>query len=119
MLLRPLAAADEPEVRAAQAELARDDFNFLLDEREGESWPAYARRVTSWRDGEGLAPGFVPSTLHELVEYRPTLVEWQVTAGVWAVGLLVFTVAVKVAIPALETPHDAGSRAPAPTRGES
>ncbi|MCO5167413.1 MAG: polysulfide reductase NrfD [Planctomycetes bacterium] len=54
--------------------------------------------------GMGLiVPGFVPSTLHEVVEYAPTLVEWQVTAGVWAFGLLVFTAAVKVALPALES----------------
>jgi Ni/Fe-hydrogenase subunit HybB-like protein len=53
--------------------------------------------------GMGLIiPGFVPSTLHEVVEYAPTLVEWQVCAGVWAVGLGVFTVAIKVALPALE-----------------
>lgn len=52
--------------------------------------------------GMGLiVPGFVPSTLHEVVEYAPTLVEWQVSAGIWAVGLMVFTVAVKVALPAL------------------
>jgi predicted acetyltransferase len=57
-----MADADEPEIRAAQAELLADDFNFLLDERPGEPWPAYVARVASWRDGEGLAPGFVPST---------------------------------------------------------
>ena len=62
MLLRPLAAADEPEVRAAQAELLADGFNFLLDEQAGESWPAYVERVASWRDGQGLSPGYVPST---------------------------------------------------------
>lgn len=56
--------------------------------------------------GMGLiVPGFVPSTLHEVVEYAPTLVEWQVSVGVWAVGLMVFTVAVKVAKPALESQH--------------
>lgn len=53
--------------------------------------------------GMGLiVAGFVPSTLHELVEYAPSLVEWQVVAGVWAVGLMVFTVAVKTALPALQ-----------------
>lgn len=50
--------------------------------------------------GMGLiVPGFVPSTLHELVEYVPTLTEWKVTAGLWAVGLMVFTIALKVALP--------------------
>ncbi|MHC5113019.1 MAG: sulfate reduction electron transfer complex DsrMKJOP subunit DsrP [Planctomycetota bacterium] len=48
-----------------------------------------------------IVPGFVPSTLHEVVEYRPSLVEWKVTAGVWAFGLMVYTVALKIAIPIL------------------
>lgn len=52
--------------------------------------------------GMGLiVPGFIPSTLHELVEYSPSLVEWKITAGVWAFGLLVFTAALKVALPVL------------------
>jgi molybdopterin-containing oxidoreductase family membrane subunit len=49
--------------------------------------------------GMGLiVPGFIPSTLHELVEYAPTLTEWKITAGIWAFGLMVFTVGLKVAI---------------------
>jgi Ni/Fe-hydrogenase subunit HybB-like protein len=52
--------------------------------------------------GMGLIiPGFVPSTLHEVVEYVPTLTEWKITAGIWALGLMVLTVAVKVALPVL------------------
>jgi Ni/Fe-hydrogenase subunit HybB-like protein len=52
--------------------------------------------------GMGLIiPGFVPSTLHELVEYVPTLAEWKITAGIWAFGLMVLTVALKVALPVL------------------
>jgi Ni/Fe-hydrogenase subunit HybB-like protein len=52
--------------------------------------------------GMGLIiPGFVPSTLHEVVEYVPTLTEWKITAGIWAFGLMVLTVAVKVALPVL------------------
>jgi molybdopterin-containing oxidoreductase family membrane subunit len=52
--------------------------------------------------GMGLIiPGFVPSTLHELVEYVPTVTEWKITAGIWAFGLMVLTVAVKVALPVL------------------
>ena len=52
--------------------------------------------------GMGLiVPGFVPSTLHEMVEYVPSLAEWKVTAGIWAFGLMVFTVALKIAIPIL------------------
>jgi Ni/Fe-hydrogenase subunit HybB-like protein len=50
--------------------------------------------------GMGLViPGFVPSPLGEIVEYTPTWVELAVTAGVWAVGLMVLTVLVRVALP--------------------
>ena len=49
--------------------------------------------------GMGLIiPGFVPSTLHEIVEYTPSLTEWKVTAGIWALGLLILTVALKVGL---------------------
>ena len=46
-----------------------------------------------------IVPGFIPSTLHEIVEYKPSLTEWKVTAGVWAFGLMIYTVALKIAIP--------------------
>jgi Ni/Fe-hydrogenase subunit HybB-like protein len=50
--------------------------------------------------GMGLViPGFVPSPLGEIVEYTPTWVELAVTAGVWALGLFVLTVLVRVALP--------------------
>jgi molybdopterin-containing oxidoreductase family membrane subunit len=45
-----------------------------------------------------IVPAFVPSTLHELVEYLPSMVEWKVTLGIWAFGLLLFTVGVKLAV---------------------
>jgi Ni/Fe-hydrogenase subunit HybB-like protein len=49
--------------------------------------------------GMGLiVPGFVPSTLHELVEYLPNELEWRVVAGIWAVGMMVFTLGIKVAM---------------------
>jgi len=49
--------------------------------------------------GMGLIiPGFVPSTLHEVVEYTPTITEWKITAGIWALGLLVLTVALNVGL---------------------
>lgn len=54
--------------------------------------------------GMGLIiPGFIPSTLHELVEYVPSLTEWKVTAGIWALGMMVLTVALKVALPWMQT----------------
>ncbi len=56
--------------------------------------------------GMGLIiPGFVPSTLHEIVEYTPSIAEWRITAGIWAGGLMVFTIGVKTALPTLVHPH--------------
>jgi Ni/Fe-hydrogenase subunit HybB-like protein len=52
--------------------------------------------------GMGLIiPGFIPSTLHEIVPYAPSMNEWRVTAGVWAFGLMVFTIALKVGLQAM------------------
>jgi Ni/Fe-hydrogenase subunit HybB-like protein len=52
--------------------------------------------------GMGLiVPAFVPSTLHEVVEYAPSLIEWKVTAGVWAGGFMALTVLLKVALPVM------------------
>lgn len=48
-----------------------------------------------------IIPGFIPSTLGEVVEYTPTLTEWKIVAGIWAFGLLIFTVLIKTAIPVL------------------
>lgn len=54
--------------------------------------------------GMGLIiPGFIPSTLHEIVEYAPSMIEWKVTAGIWAFGLMVYTVALKVAAPIISS----------------
>ncbi len=50
--------------------------------------------------GMGLIiPGFVPTTIGEMFEYVPTRVEVLVSVGIWAFGLLVFTLLTKVAIP--------------------
>jgi molybdopterin-containing oxidoreductase family membrane subunit len=47
--------------------------------------------------GMGLIiPGFIPSTLHEIVEYTPSLIEWKVTIGIWAFGLIVLTILLKL-----------------------
>jgi len=64
--------------------------------------------------GMGLIiPAFIPSTLHEIVEYSPSLIEWQVTAGIWAWSLLIYTAALKIALPILRQPHLPGET-PAP-----
>lgn len=57
--------------------------------------------VSIWIEkGMGLVvPGFIPSPLGEIVEYTPTWVELCVTAGIWALGLFVLTVLVRVALP--------------------
>lgn len=50
--------------------------------------------------GIGLViPGFIPSPLGEIVEYRPSWVELGVTAGIWALGLFILTILVRVALP--------------------
>ena len=52
--------------------------------------------------GMGLIiPGFTPDTLGEIYEYAPTLTELRVAAGVFAVGFLVFTFLLRVAVPIL------------------
>jgi molybdopterin-containing oxidoreductase family membrane subunit len=50
--------------------------------------------------GMGLViPGMTPDTLGEIYEYTPTAVEVEVAIGIFAVGFLVFTSLVKVAVP--------------------
>lgn len=52
--------------------------------------------------GMGLiVPAFIPSPLGEIVEYRPTLHEIVVCLGIWAFGLLIYTVFVRVSVPVL------------------
>ena len=50
--------------------------------------------------GMGLIiPGLTPDTLGEIYEYYPTITELRVAAGIFAVGFLVFTLMLKVAVP--------------------
>ena len=57
--------------------------------------------------GMGLIiPGFIPSTLGEVVEYHPTLTEWKIVAGIWATGLLVYSALIKIALPILRKTQD-------------
>ena len=71
--------------------------------------------------GMGLiVPGFIPSTLHELVPYSPSLSEWKVTAGVWAFGLMVFTVGLRITLRAMTGEmHASSSVAPPPLQAET
>src|SRR3954451_10572061 len=60
--LRPLHAHDEPQARAAHAELEQDGFSFLLDWDPGEPWPRYVERLRRQRCGQDLRPDRVPAT---------------------------------------------------------
>ena len=53
-----------------------------------------------WIDkGIGLIiGGFVPSPMEEIVEYFPTFIEITVTLGIWAIGLLILTILLKVTV---------------------
>jgi len=49
--------------------------------------------------GMGLVfPGFIPGTLGEIYEYFPNALEFWVSIGVWAMGMLIFTVLTKIAV---------------------
>jgi molybdopterin-containing oxidoreductase family membrane subunit len=49
--------------------------------------------------GMGLVvPGFIPTQLGEVFEYTPTLLEWGVTIGIWALCCLIFTLLAKASI---------------------
>jgi Ni/Fe-hydrogenase subunit HybB-like protein len=53
--------------------------------------------------GMGLViPGFIPTPLGEMVEYRPSLNETLVCFGIWAFGLLCYTVFLRMAVPILQ-----------------
>jgi molybdopterin-containing oxidoreductase family membrane subunit len=46
-----------------------------------------------------IIPGLTPDTLGEIYEYFPSMTELRVAAGVFALGFLVFTLMLKVAVP--------------------
>ena len=49
--------------------------------------------------GMGLiVPGFIPTPIGEVTEYHPTLLEWVMTAGIWAFGFFILTILLKGAI---------------------
>jgi Ni/Fe-hydrogenase subunit HybB-like protein len=52
--------------------------------------------------GMGLiVPAFIPTPLGELVEYVPTVREITVCLGIWAFGLLLYTIFVRISVPVL------------------
>jgi len=53
--------------------------------------------------GMGLViPGFVPTPLGAIVDYRPSLNETLVCIGIWAFGILCYTVFLRMAVPILQ-----------------
>lgn len=62
LVVRVPRAEDEEQVRAADAELAADQFSFAL-RGPGESWTDYLARIERDRMGADLAPGRVPATM--------------------------------------------------------
>jgi Ni/Fe-hydrogenase subunit HybB-like protein len=53
--------------------------------------------------GMGLViPGFIPTPLGDMIEYTPSLNETLVCLGIWAFGLLCYTVFLRMAVPILQ-----------------
>lgn len=53
--------------------------------------------------GMGLVvPGFIPTPLGEVFEYSPTMNEALVSFGIWAFGLLAYTIFLRMSIPILQ-----------------
>ena len=46
-----------------------------------------------------VIPGMTPDTLGEIYEYAPSVTEIMVSIGIWAIGLLLFTLLAKAALP--------------------
>lgn len=63
MILRALEMKDKEEAFQAHADLALDNFSFLLDSfDENEPWSNFIERVNSVKRGEDLPEGKVPAT---------------------------------------------------------
>ena len=46
-----------------------------------------------------IVPGFIPDPLGEIYDYLPNITEIAVSLGIWAFGLLIFTLFMRIAIP--------------------
>ncbi|MCP3978872.1 MAG: polysulfide reductase NrfD [bacterium] len=79
----------------------------LLPKSDRRIWPTnlacFLLIVGIWIEkGMGLIiPAFIPSPLGEIVEYTPTANEILVCFGIWAFGMLIYTIMVRTAVPVL------------------
>jgi molybdopterin-containing oxidoreductase family membrane subunit len=70
--------------------------------------------------GMGLViPGLVPDVLGELYEYSPTAIEILVSIGIFAAGLLVYTLLLRVAVPILAGDFHVGEDGVTPVIGDT
>jgi len=46
-----------------------------------------------------IVPGFIPATLGEVWEYAPTTLEIIVSVGIWSIGFLILTIALRIILP--------------------
>ena len=49
-----------------------------------------------------VIPGFIPTPLGAIVEYSPSLNETLICLGIWAFGLLCYTIFLRMAVPILQ-----------------
>lgn len=52
-----------------------------------------------------IIPGFIPTPIGELWEYWPTIVEWAISIGIYALGFLVFALLLKGSLPIILKYH--------------
>jgi molybdopterin-containing oxidoreductase family membrane subunit len=63
--------------------------------------------------GMGLViPGFIPTPLGAMIEYFPSLNETLVCLGIWAFGLLLYTIFLRMSVPILQGRLSHGNNAP-------
>ena len=46
-----------------------------------------------------IVPGFIPDPLGEIYDYLPNITEISISLGIWAFGLLIFTLFMRIAVP--------------------
>ena len=49
-----------------------------------------------------VIPGFVPTQLGEIMDYQPSTNETLICLGIWAFGLLCYTVLLRMSVPILQ-----------------